>query len=155
MSCISVPVCTKAQAIHDVASRKSKSEVAKSLGVPRTTLNNWLKDQDKILRAVDQALFSSQRKRMRTALHSDIDECLLRWFREARAQNIPINDGLLAAKGEDFAKPLGIVDFKCSESWIEHFKAHHAISVKQVCGEGKSVRVDAIESRNQPPCRMF
>ena len=23
-------------------------------GVPRTTLNNWLKDQDKILRAVDQ-----------------------------------------------------------------------------------------------------
>lgn len=65
-------MCTKAQAIRDVASWKSKSEVAKSLGVPRTTLNNWLKDQDKILRAVDQAQFSSQMKRMCTAILTNV-----------------------------------------------------------------------------------
>lgn len=146
MSCRSVPVFAKAQAIRDVASGKKKSEVAKSLGVPRSTLNNWLKNQDKIISAVDQAVFSTERKRMRSALHSNIDECLLRWFRETRAHNLPINGLLLSTKSEEFAAQLGIADFKCSDGWLERFKARHAISVKQICGEGTSAPVETWKS---------
>ena len=89
---------------------------------------------------------------MCTALHSDIDECLLQWFREARAQNIPINGGLLAANGEDLAKQLGILDFKCSESWIEPVMQ---FLLSRFAAEANQSELMRLKPGNQLPCRVF
>ncbi|XP_014451818.1 tigger transposable element-derived protein 4 [Alligator mississippiensis] len=141
----STTLSRKADAIREIAKGKSKAQVCKEFGVPRTTLNGWLQNQEKILDAVDQAMFRPDRKRMRTALNGDVEACLVQWLRQACANNVPINGPLLACKAVQFASQLGISDFNCNEGWVERFKARHAISLKRACGEGKTIPVGGIQ----------
>ncbi|GBO38468.1 Tigger transposable element-derived protein 6 [Araneus ventricosus] len=75
---------------------------------------------------------------------SEIDEVLMKWFRSARAKNIPVSDVLLQEKARELGESMGLETFKASNGWMEKFRTRHNISFKQICGEEKSVNPNEV-----------
>ena len=71
----------------------------------------------------------------------DLDKAVLSWFNEMRAQNIPISGPMICHKAIDFAKKLGLENFKASNGWLQRFKHRHGIVFKVMAGEEKSAPV--------------
>lgn len=69
----------KYQAILEVEkANKSKSEIARTFGVPANTLSTWIKNAAKIKEAYLQSSFAHDRKRMRTANYEDVEHALIK-----------------------------------------------------------------------------
>jgi hypothetical protein len=82
-----------------------------------------------------------QRKRDKKARFPEVEEALLRWFTNARCQNVTISGDTMREEARQFASDLGVpqCDFDCSVGWLERFKVRHGIvEFKRVCGESKS-----------------
>ena len=101
--------------------QKKKSEIAKEFGIPPNTLSTYLKNKEKILNSVCKAS-DKDRKRARGPENSDVDECVVKWFKQARDKKIPVSGPLARAKAEEFASSLGKNDFKASTGWLDGFK---------------------------------
>lgn len=112
---------------------KKKCIIAKEYGIAPNTLSTFLKNKEKILKS------NRNRKRAREPDNPDVDECVLKWFTQARDKNIPLSGTLVRAKAEEFAVSLGKNNFKASSGWLDGFKERNEISFKSVCGESSSV----------------
>ena len=129
-----VSIDTKLQALDEVDKKvKSKTQIAKEYGVPSSTLSTWLKNKDALRKA--HGNFAPARKRIRTAKHSDVESALLMWFKNARAQKIPISGPVLQEKAKEYAKGLGISDFQCSDGWLHGLKRRYDIQFRVISGE--------------------
>lgn len=125
---------TKYRAIMEVEQgEKSKSTIAKNLGVPFNTLSTWLKKKESIIDAYQQ--FNPNRINTRYSTFNDVETAALKLFKSARDKNIPISSPMLTAKDEEYAEKLDITNFKASVGWLENFKSRQGISFKRVCGE--------------------
>lgn len=116
---------------------KKKSEIAKDFGIPPNTLSTFLKNRDKLLSRAED--FDKGRKRLREPDNPDVDNCVLKWFKQARDKKIPLSGLLIRAKAEQFAKELGKQNFKASTGWLDGFKERNKITFKAVCGESGAV----------------
>lgn len=121
---------------------KKKYQIAKDYGIAPNTLSSFLKNKDKIL-----SNFSSgnvkDRKRAREPDNPEVDECVLKWFKQARDKAIPLSGPLVQAKAEEFSACLGKSDFKASNGWLQGFKERNGITFKSLCGESGSVDQEA------------
>ncbi|KAG2456129.1 LIN7B protein, partial [Polypterus senegalus] len=63
-------------------------------------------ERKKILKLYSEKLCGHQ-KRMRECQYPVIEQCILKWFVQARDRNVRIDGKLLQAKAEEFAKELG------------------------------------------------
>ena len=124
------------------SSKKSKSAIAEEFGVAKSTVTSIVKNKQKILEASDVASFTPERKRIRLAAHSDIEEALMIWFKQAPTLNLPISGPILQIKARELALSLGYTDFSCSTGWLQRFKARHGIVFRKMCGESGSVTTD-------------
>lgn len=130
----------KVQVIKLVESgAKKKSDVAKEFGIPASTLSTILKNKGKTLEAWNSNEISVTRKRLREPHFEDIEDCTIKWFKQARDNNIPISGPTLLTKAEEFSKILKVEDFKASSGWLHRFKERHELSFKKICGESASV----------------
>lgn len=114
---------------------KKKYEIAKSFGIPPNTLSTYLKNKDKILGSESV----KNRKRLREPENPDVDQCVLKWFKQTRDKNTPVSGPLLRSKAEQFATELEKPNFKASTGWLDGFKERNKISFKFVCGESGAV----------------
>uniref|UniRef100_A0A8C4XF96 Tigger transposable element-derived protein 4 n=1 Tax=Erpetoichthys calabaricus TaxID=27687 RepID=A0A8C4XF96_ERPCA len=117
---------------------KKKVEIAKQFGIPTSTLSTFLKEKEKILKLYSEKSCGHQ-KRMRECEYPVTEQCILKWFVQARDRNIPIDGKLLQAKAEEFAKELGHSEFKVSNGWLDKFKKRHGIVFNRLCGESAQV----------------
>ncbi|GBN62143.1 Tigger transposable element-derived protein 4 [Araneus ventricosus] len=78
-------------------------------------------------------------KKIRIAGYPDLEECLIKWFKQCREYNLPIGGNELKEKAEQFAQKLGHKDFKSSNGWLENFKNCHNIVFRKLCGKSQSV----------------
>ena len=125
---------TKLQAIAEVEKDvKSMTEIAKAFDIPLSTLSTWLKNKDAIRQNHNSCAPAC--KHMRTTKHTDIDQALLIWFKNARSENIPMSGPLIQEKARYLAKELGIDDFAASDGWLSHFKCRHDINFRVISGE--------------------
>lgn len=92
------------------------ADLAREFEIPRSTLAGFLKCRDKIINQFDKC--ESVKKIRNTGL-DDLDDALLLWFKQQRANNIPINGPILQQKANDLGKLLNLKDFECSSSWIQ------------------------------------
>ena len=86
---------------------------------------------------------SPSRKRHRSGLNADMEQCLYLWFANARSRNVPVTDEILKEKAKHFGDETGVTDFKYSNGWLQRFKARHGISSHVILGE--SVGVDSFD----------
>ena len=126
---------------------KSKKQIASEFGIPMSTLLTWIKNSEEIKKKYLSGEMGTQRKKCRTAKFPEVEEALIKWFKNVRDQNIAVSGDLLREKARFFASRLGISenDFDCSSGWLERFKTHHNITFKKVCGESKSVAENSDE----------
>ena len=61
-------------------------------------------------------------KNMKAGKYEFLGKAVFKWFMSARSNNIPVSGLVLQEKANDFAKMLGIADFKASDGWVVFFK---------------------------------
>lgn len=140
--CLSIS--EKKRVIQAVEDGQLKKDVAKQFGILPSTLSMILKKKDYITGC---ALIAS-RKRSRQGEFPRLEECLLKWIRQCRGQNIPIGGFMLKEKAKSFAQSFGIEGFVASEGWLSNFKSRHSITFKKICGESASVDISICSQWN-------
>ena len=139
---IHLSIDAKLTAVEEVENtKKPKSEIAKSYGVPCSTLSTWLKNKDSLITLMlTTDNFTPTRKRMRKANCSNLDTALMLWFTNARTFNLPISGVIiLRAKANSLAEGLGLRIFLASSGWLSRFKKRHDIHFRVISGESKAV----------------
>lgn len=116
-------------------SGSKKKDVAKTFGIPQSTLSTILKNKERVL----QSRLHANRKRFRDGEFPGLEDCLVKFLGECRAQNIPVGGSMLKEKAISFAEKLGIKSFNASEGWLTNFKRRQNIVFKKICGESASV----------------
>lgn len=130
----------KAAAIREVEKGfKKKCDIARDFGIPQNMLSTYLKNKDKILNSVTCTNSDESKKRAKGPENPDVDECVKKWFRQARDKKIALSGPLVTAKAAEFAQQLGKTNFKASNGWLDGFKKRNGISFKTVCGESGGV----------------
>ena len=85
-------------AVDKAPPSKKKKEIAADFGILQNTLSTILKNRSSILDNQQQQVLNPQRKRLHTAKHPDVEEALLKWFKNARVRNLLISGPLLMTK---------------------------------------------------------
>ena len=111
-------------------SGKSVQDFATSHGVAKSVLQRIIKAICSLKSSLDHMTVSPCRKRQRESGFTDIDEALLRWFKAARGQNLPLSGPMIRTKAEKLAKDLGHDDWKCSDGWFTRWKKRNQSSYK-------------------------
>ncbi|XP_064488391.1 tigger transposable element-derived protein 4-like [Ornithodoros turicata] len=89
--------------------------------------------------AYEAEAFGSERKRLRTAKHPDLERALLTWIKDVRSRDIPLSGPIIMAKATDFALRLNHADFAASEGWFQRFRERHNLVFRTISGEAKEV----------------
>ena len=100
----SLSIEVKKRLLEEVDKGKKKLDICRDYGIAKSTLSTILKSRKKLECLEDVA---PERKRARTAKHSEVDEALLMWFKQKSAMNVPIGGPLMKTKANEFAKELG------------------------------------------------
>ncbi len=113
---------TKYKAIIDVEKKKSKTLVAKELGIPLNTLSTWLSKADYYKDNFQMQKFGGSAKRLKKGQYEGVEDGLELWMRQARTIDIPLSGPILKEQAQTFAKALGQDQFKASNGWLDRFK---------------------------------
>lgn len=105
-----------------------KADMCHAFGLVNYTVQTIWKNRTKIVGAFE--LNGSRIKRLQKPEQINVDEALLKWFKQLRSNNIPISGPLLMVKAEEFM---------CTSSQTDRFKLRHNITFRKVSGEAKSV----------------
>ena len=60
---------------------------------------------------------------MKAGKYESLDKAAIKWFTSARFNNVSVSGLALQEKATDFAKMLGIVEFKASNGRVDRWKA--------------------------------
>ena len=103
-----------------------KSLVAQKYGVPRSTISTWLlpANKEETMAAFSSGKINLKRKNMKAGKYESLGKAVFKWFMSARSNSIPVSGLVLQEKATDFAKMLGIADFKASNGWVDRWKAY-------------------------------
>jgi len=152
-------IAEKQKVLEVVKSGRKKKEIAEEFGIPASTLSTIIKNSKEI-----DLNFPTDRKRKRGPDFSDVEECVVKWFKQCRDANVSIGGPILKEKAENFAKSLGHEQFKASNGWLENFKKRHGIAFRKVCGESAAVSDDVVNEwkinlsellEGYKPCDIF
>lgn len=91
-------------------SGRKKKVTAKEFGIPASTLSTIIKNSKEI-----DLNFPTDRKRKISPDFSDVEKCVVKWFKQCRDANANIGGPILKEKTENFAKSLGQEQFKASK----------------------------------------
>jgi hypothetical protein len=133
----------KVKVIREIENGKEKADVCREFGLVNSMTQTMWKNITKIICAFQQN--GSRIKRLLKPKRSDVDEALLKWLKQQRSDNVPMNGPLLIIKAEEFTKKLSGGEFVCTTGWIDRFKLLHNISFGKVSGEACGVNSDTTE----------
>lgn len=107
--------------------------------VGETTIRDIWKKKDKIIQfasSSDSAKGLSKRKAMKMSTYAELDEAMLQWFQQKRAEGTQVSGPICAKQAQFFFTALGLEgDFNASSGWLTRFKQRHGIREIAVQGE--------------------
>ena len=80
----------KLKLLAEVDKGRKKQDICREFGLPKSSLSTILKDRSKL--DLDLA---PTRKHARSSKHSDVDEAVLIWFKQALSSGVPVSGPLL------------------------------------------------------------
>lgn len=107
----------KKKVLETVKSGRKKKDIAEEFGISASTLSTIIKNNKEI-----DLNFPIDRKRKRGPDFSDVEKCVVKWFKQCKDANVSIGGPILMEKAENFAKSLGHEQFKASNGWLENFR---------------------------------
>ncbi|GFX99146.1 tigger transposable element-derived protein 4 [Trichonephila clavipes] len=78
----------KIELLKAVDQKQKKTEICKDIGIANSTLSTIIKKRENITKIFEQSKIQSERKRMRTAKHEDLEKALLVWLKNKRGIRI-------------------------------------------------------------------
>ncbi|KAH7959086.1 hypothetical protein HPB49_008152 [Dermacentor silvarum] len=104
-----------------------KAVVAKEHGVVRSTIATIVKYKEKIFKHQHESQLAPSR--LWLCHFQNIDAALLTWFKDVRAQNVPVPGPMLEVTSQAF-QPLApassfvqnFTSFEASSGWLHHFR---------------------------------
>ncbi|KAK3924936.1 Tigger transposable element-derived protein 6 [Frankliniella fusca] len=121
----------------DAEPQRKKTDIARELGIPVTTLYTILKS-----RAVVEAAAvtgSKSRKRVRAAKYDAVENSLIEWIRQARSQKIPLDGPIICAQAKVIALRKNLDNFRASNGWLHRFRKRNNVLFRTVSGESAEV----------------
>ena len=84
------------KALIEASKTKKVAELVIEFDLPDSTIKTILNDKnkDKILKAIDDGA-GGKRVKLKGAKHSDLEEAILKWLKEVRSENIPVDGPIL------------------------------------------------------------
>lgn len=144
----SLSIEQKIRIITEKENGATHTYLARKYHIPSSTLSTIWKERTKIKLFFDSNL--SKLKRARTTQYTEIDKALLTWYKSQKANNIPCTARILQEKAEEFGKQLGDLDFVCSLSWIQRFRARHDLSNSKNSDEVAEVVYNGVKQDYSP-----
>ena len=92
---------------------------------PKNTLSTWVKNKHKLATSLEKKGMSSSRKSTRCGSYDQIDKAVFHVFVGKRNQKVPIDGIILKEKDLEFAKTLGVKEFKASDCWLNKWKKRY------------------------------
>jgi predicted transcriptional regulator len=86
---------------------KRKKDIAPDFNIPANTLSSILKNKDKIVRNIEDSLYSLQRKKLKVSNFTQIEDAMLKWIHRARDHKLPASGPLDSRKSKRV----------CSRTW--------------------------------------
>ena len=120
----------------------SQIAIAQKFGVSASQVSRIISNRETVLSAW-ASNGNLSRKRMRGVNEKDVDEALLLWFQQKRANNAPISGLVLKEKAKILAAQLHVPDFTASEGWLWRWKTRNNILFKQAHGEKQDGDVES------------
>ena len=124
--------------------KEKKKEIAQKFNIPANTLSSILTKRDAIKEAYEGSVFQPKRKRMRQPTSENLDQALLRWFKEARDCHLPVSGQILLEKANNFAERFDLAPL--SMGWVQRWRERHAITFKVAAGEANAVDGQVVEA---------
>ena len=88
-------------------------------------------------------------KSLKTAINTEPDEAVYKWFEQQRSVGLAIRGNELKLAAANFAEKMNMPNFKASDGWLYRFRKRHALCDTKVSGESASAPTEDIE-----PCRQ-
>lgn len=122
------------------------------MGIPESTLQGWLKDENKLREAsttIDDC--GQARKRARPAQDQQLEKAVFTWFTQTRSEGTPISGPVIQAQALKMHKQLHGDEeiFGATTGWLQRFKGRHRISQVTIRGEQRSADDEAAASYPQ------
>ena len=109
--------------------------------VPRKTISNILRNEEKILMKTDLGGAIKQGKEM----YQDLEKALVLWIQGAAQKNLIVNEHIIVSKAKSFAKNFNVdTNFKFSHGWLQNFKKRHGLKQITLHGEAESISQEKV-----------
>ena len=82
----------KFKALNDLEQGESRMDVMKKYGVKKSTLGDWIKNKEDILRRFKSNSKNTKKKIEKACKWPNVDEALCKWFKQARTDNVLLAD---------------------------------------------------------------
>ncbi|CRL02197.1 CLUMA_CG015446, isoform A [Clunio marinus] len=124
----------------EIIQRHEKGETQRALSqefnVGRTTISDILKRKYKFFKFMsmnaDKEENLKRRRTLRRTVHKELEDKVLEWYNECRAEGGYISGPMIAAKAQELHKELAYTDnFTASNGWLDRFKVRNGI---KLCG---------------------
>ena len=108
------------------ANKKTQAQVAAELGIAPTTVNGWIKDKEKIKKALESGAALPTCQCLRTSAYPLVDEALFEWLKCQQAARVPISGPMLCTQAIKFANTFAsdypeYSKFNASSGWLSRF----------------------------------
>lgn len=118
---------------------KKKSEICKDFRIPKSTLSTIIKNKQQLKETFAKHKVKKTNAKIRFSKYEELEEALLMWFCQSRAQNLPVSGPLISEKATQLANLLKL-QFTPNPAWLDRFKKRHDIKYKALCGESSNVQ---------------
>ena len=147
---ITITLDAKVEILKEVDNnpREPVVQLAKRLGIPRSTLQTIIKNRDKIHDAAFRVKNGKKRKRDRRSTYPAIEKALVQNITQARSMKVkaPLSGAILKEQARVIANRLNIQNFTASNGWFRRFKIRNNIVFKKTSGESADVSQDTVKN---------
>jgi len=131
---------------HLVNTEKSQSFLATKFSMPIGTINRIIQNKHIIKNQLnhDKKQNVNMKKLLATRTTEIFEDDLFNWFCVQRSTMKNISNDILSIAASNFAKQYDNHDFKCSYTWLKHFKRRYGIKTRIISGEEQLVDANAL-----------
>ena len=151
---VTLSVAQKLELIGKLESGHTVAQVCAIYGVKKQTVSDIKKSKEKLRKysvsfCIDPSSSKGKegrpRKHMRTGQDIQLDEAVLKWFRQEKSAGILVRGVEILSAAKTLASHLGITDFKGSDGWLWRFRNRHGLGNTIAHGEAGSADVESVQ----------
>ena len=145
----------KCKAVKDLENGLSNKDVTTKYAVPRSTVSTWhcvsgpyfpvfglekspyldsfhavwVKNKHKLTASLEKKGMNSSRKNNRYGNYEKVDKAICNWLVGKRSQKLALDGIIIKEKALEFAKALGVTEFKAPDCWLNNWKKRYNLSI--------------------------